>query len=62
MTTASPAHKLNQLGTLQCQETGGTQFVEVYYVPGPAVFPPILAITWLKKVATDCSITRSEKD
>jgi hypothetical protein len=23
--------------------------------PGPAVFPPIAAITWLKKVATDCS-------
>lgn len=21
--------------------------------PGPAVFPPIAAITWLKKVATD---------
>lgn len=22
--------------------------------PGPAVFPPIAAITWLKNAATDC--------
>lgn len=24
-------------------------------IPGPAVFPPIACITWLKNVATDCT-------
>jgi len=24
-------------------------------IPGPAEFPPIAAMTWLKNIATDCS-------